>query len=148
MGWGLEDHREQTRPVGSLGGAGKLGGTRGKQDALRSSRITHRTYHFLQLKDQSGGPVPQRFTLRSWNVAAGSPTWILLELPQSRHPTTTIITITVTPASRKPACSQKLSRLPSKWHISLPPPVTLALRSLPGWGFLSPGCPGCPGCWL
>lgn len=136
-GWGLEGHREETRPA-VWGGGWRVevgGGIHRKQlqPHLRTGagwlhrenlppsepppqRLPHHTHPFLQLKDQPGDPVPQRFTLRSWNVAAGSPTWILLEFPQSRHPTTTtIVPITATPASRKPACSQKLSRLPSKW---------------------------------
>lgn len=42
---------------------------------------------------------------------------------------------------KNPACSQKLSRLPSKWHISLPPPVPFALCHLPGQVLLRTGCP-------
>lgn len=38
------------------------------------------------LKVQAGGTVPRRSTLHPWNVAAGSPTWILLEFPQSVTP--------------------------------------------------------------
>lgn len=38
------------------------------------------------LKVQAGGTLPRRSTLHPWNVAAGSPTWILLEFPQSVTP--------------------------------------------------------------
>lgn len=82
----------------------------GKWGALRSPHITH-TYGVLQLKAQAGGTLPWRSALRRWNVAAGSPTWILLEFHQPCHPTTA--TITFIPASRKPACSQKPSCLQS-----------------------------------
>lgn len=90
------------------------------------------------LKDQAGGTVPQRSTLCPWNVAAGSPTWILLEFPQSHHPAA--ITITFIPVSRKPACLQKLSRLQSKWpHHPIP---TCHSRSL------SPAREGLPQAWV
>lgn len=72
------------------------------------------------LKDQAGGAVSQRSTLCPWNVAAGSPTWILLEFPQSHHPTTTAIAVTFIPASRKPVRLQKPSQLQSKWpHLPI-----------------------------
>lgn len=145
VGWGAERDPPEAASTLSKDGEGA---------ALRNTCITPNTYNFLQLKDQAGGPGPQRFTLRSWDVAAGSPTWILLEFPQSCHLTTTTITVTVRATSKNPACSQKLSRLPSKWHISLPPPVPFALCHLPGRGLLRTGCPrgwgvGLPsGCWL
>ena len=118
----------------------------GKHAALGSNRHYPQTYHFLQLKDRAGGPVPQRCSLRSRNVAAGSPTWIWLEFPQSRHP--------IPPPSPSPppphlhqenlSVHKSYHDFRANSHISLPPPVTL----LPGRGFLGPGCPGCPGCWL
>lgn len=117
---------------GSQGvGGGAAGGTRptagnlnpiqgGGHGALRSTHVTHHVNRVLQLKDQAGGAVSQRSTLCPWNVAAGSPTWILLEFPQSHHPTTTAIAVTFIPASRKPVRSQKPSQLQSKWpHLPI-----------------------------
>lgn len=92
----------------------------GGHGALRSTHVTHYVNRVLQLKDQAGGAVSQRSTLCPWNVAAGSPTWILLEFPQSHQPTTTTIAVTFIPASRKPVHSQKPSQLQSKWpHLPI-----------------------------
>lgn len=138
---------------GSQGvGGGDAGGTHWRQLelhprrwawCLRSTHVTHCIIHVLQLKDQAGGAVLQRSTLCPWNVAAGSPTWILLEFSQPHHPTTTTIT------SPSYLCQENLSVRKSHHdfradgHMSPPAPVTLALCPLPGWGFLRPRCPGC-----
>lgn len=134
----------EAAPTPSKDGGGVV--AQGKHDALGNNRHYPQTYHFLQLKDRAGGPVLQRCSLRSRNVAAGSPTWIWLEFPQSRHP--------IPPPSPSPppphlhqenlSVHKSYHDFRANSHISLPPPVTL----LPGRGFLGPGCPGCSGCWL
>lgn len=138
---------------GSQGVGGRAaGGTHGRQLELHPRRWAwcpekHPRYPLCQPCLAAEGPGWRRCTAEihslSWNVAAGSPTWILLEFPQLHHPTTATITITFIPVSRKPVHSQSHHDFRANGHISPSPPVTLALCPLPGWGFLRPRCPGC-----
>lgn len=89
------------------------------------------------LKVQAGGTLPRRSPLHPWNVAAGSPTWILLEFPQS---------VTPLPPPLSPPYLHQESLLVHKSHhvfrandhIS-PALLPVPLCPLPGQGFLSPG---------
>lgn len=138
---------------GSQGVGGRAaGGTHGRQLELHPRRWAwcpekHPRYPLCQPCLAAEGPGWRRCTAEihslSWNVAAGSPTWILLEFPQLHHPTTATITITFIPVSRKPVHSQSHHDFRANGHISPSPPVTLALCPLPGWGSLRPRCPGC-----
>lgn len=147
VGVGVGIHRKQLQPHLRTG-AGWLHRENLPPSEPPPQRLPHHTYPFLQLKDQPGDPVPQRFTLRSWNVAAGSPTWILLEFPQSRHPHHHHHR-----HHHRHTCVKKTRLLPkavttSEQMATSPchqPSASLALCPLPGRGFLRPGCPGC---WL
>ena len=81
---------------------------------------THHTYRVFQLKDQAGALYRRDLLFILGMSLLFLPPWILLEFPQSHHPTTTTITVTFMPASRKPA-PQSCHVFRANGHISLPP---------------------------
>lgn len=103
---------------------------------------THHTHRVFQLKGQAGAQYRRDLLFVLGMSLLFLPPGILLEFPQSHRPTTTTITATFIPASRKLAPRASMS---SEQTATFPrlPPGALRLCPQPGQSLLRPGCPAC-----